>query len=282
MIDRKNGKMTNNKSIFTKTVVLDVETKKGFSLIDWDRSRLSELGVSVVGLYDYDKGRYLALEEREISKLAKVLKEAKKVVGFNLFNFDYQVLKPYFNFNLFKLPTLDILREIKQRVGHRVTLDSLATATLGRQKSGDGLLALRLFRQGKIEALKKYCLEDVKITKELYEYGLSHGVVHFTSRDGWDEFTTPIRWTEKQDLKTVEQIIKEAFKQKKRLQIEYVSRSTRAGEDFRKTRKIDILSIEQPYIEAFCHLRGEKRNFRIDRILKVELLEETYRLTPRG
>lgn len=255
-------------------IVLDLETKKGFDSINWDRSKLSELGVSVVGVYRYDQDRYLAFEEKEIKKLEKILKTAKKIIGFNLFNFDYPVLKPYFNFNLSQLPTLDILREIKRVAGHRVSLDSVAAATLGRQKSGDGLMALHLFKQGKIEMLKRYCLDDVKITKEIYEYGLNHSVLHFTSRDGWNEYTINLRWAEKQDVKTVKQIVKEAFAKKKRLEIEYVSRTAQDGENFRKVRKIDILSISGPYIEAFCHLRGEKRNFRIDRILKIQIQDQ--------
>ena len=78
---------------------------------------------------------------------------------------------------------MDILKEIKRATGHRVPLDSLAIASLGVQKTGSGLKALRLYREGKIDDLKKYCLSDVKITRDLYEYGLRHGVLHFTSSE---------------------------------------------------------------------------------------------------
>ncbi|MBL7159264.1 WYL domain-containing protein [Candidatus Microgenomates bacterium] len=67
--------------------------------------------------------------------------------------------------------------------------------------------------------------------------------------------------------------VEEAFEKNKRLEIEYVSTAAQAGEDFRKIRQIDIISINKPYIEAYCHLRQDKRNFRIDRILKVKILE---------
>ncbi|GAI19560.1 unnamed protein product, partial [marine sediment metagenome] len=76
-----------------------------------------------------------------------------------------------------------------------VSLDSVAQATLGTKKSGSGLEAVRLFREGKIEALKRYCLDDVRITKELYEYGQKHGELSFTSKYGSRQHSVPVGWT---------------------------------------------------------------------------------------
>jgi DEAD/DEAH box helicase domain-containing protein len=61
-----------------------------------------------------------------------------------------------------------------------VSLNDLAKATLGTQKSGHGFLAIEYFRKGEMEKLKSYCLDDVKITKELYEYGKREGKIYFT------------------------------------------------------------------------------------------------------
>lgn len=259
-----------------KTVVLDLETKKGFDAIEWDRSRLKDLEVSVVGIYRYETDEFLIFKESQLKDLGKILRKATKVIGFNLFNFDYPVLSPYVSFDLFQLPTIDILQDVKKAVGHRVSLDSLAIATLNTQKTGDGLLAIKLYEQGKMAALKNYCLEDVKITRDLYEYGFNHGVLHFTSRSGWERYAVAVCWDTDQKRETIEDLVEKAFLQKRQLQIEYISLTVQGNEDFRKTRKIEILSIDKPYIEAFCHLRKEKRNFRIDRILKAKILEKKY------
>ena len=101
--------------------------------------------------------------------------EADQIIGFNIKNFDFQVLKPYLNFDTTKLPYLDILEEVEKLIGHRVRLDNLAQMNLGVGKNGDGLEALKLWKLGRIEDLKKYCVNDVKITKELYDYVTKYG-----------------------------------------------------------------------------------------------------------
>ena len=79
------------------------------------------------------------------------------------------VLKKHFDFDLFSIPRFDILDEIELLLGRRVGLDILAKANLGFGKNGRSLEASGLYRDGKMEELKNYCLNDVKITKELYE-----------------------------------------------------------------------------------------------------------------
>ncbi|HTL39572.1 MAG TPA: ribonuclease H-like domain-containing protein, partial [Methylomirabilota bacterium] len=100
-------------------------------------------------------------------------------IGFNIKNFDYPVLQPYLNYKIAELPTLDILEEVEKMIGHRVKLDNLAQANLGAGKSGDGLQALKYYKLGQIEELKKYCLDDVRITKELYDYVGKYGKLLF-------------------------------------------------------------------------------------------------------
>ena len=40
-----------------------------------------------------------------------------------------------------------------------------------------GLQAIRLYQQGQIDKLKRYCLDDVRLTREVYEHGCRHGPV---------------------------------------------------------------------------------------------------------
>lgn len=173
-------------------VVLDLETQKLFSEID--RSKRHLLRVSVVGIYDYRQKNYFIFEEREISKLEPFLRDASFLIGFNIREFDLEVLRPYLVSSLTHIPVLDLLEEIEQVRKHKVSLQSVAQATLKEGKSGSGLEAVQLFREGRIEELKRYCLDDVRITKEIYEYGKSAGKVYFLSNRDWQVHEVPVKW----------------------------------------------------------------------------------------
>jgi len=177
-------------------MVLDLETQKSFDEVG--RENFRELKVSVAGLYDSAENAYLTFEEKELSRLEELLKKADCVIGFNIKRFDYQVLQPYCFANLSELPTLDLLEEITKVMGHRVTLQSLAVGTLNDSKSGKGLEAVRLFKEGKMDELKKYCLDDVRITREVFEYGQAHGKVFFQSNRDFKIHEIPATW---RDLK---------------------------------------------------------------------------------
>lgn len=58
-------------------------------------------------------------------------------------------------------------------------LDQIAEGTLGVNKSGHGVEATKWWREGKVEEVKKYCLDDVRITKDLYEYALKNSKLIF-------------------------------------------------------------------------------------------------------
>jgi len=155
-------------------IVLDLETQKSFDEVGgFGKNHL--LKVSVAGVYSYPMNKYMCFAENELYRLGEMLAEADQIIGFNIRNFDFQVLQPYMNFELSEIPHLDILLEVEKIIGHRVKLDNLAQMTLGAGKSGDGLQALKYFKLGQMEELKKYCLDDVRITKELYDYVQKYG-----------------------------------------------------------------------------------------------------------
>lgn len=148
-------------------IVIDIETKNTF--LEVGRDNFDALEVSLVGLYSYKQDRYFHFLEKEMDELGKFLSSAEQIIGFSISRFDLPVLKKHFNFDLFSIPHFDILDEIELLLGRRVGLDILARANLGFGKNGHSLEASGLYRDGKIEELKNYCLNDVKITKELYE-----------------------------------------------------------------------------------------------------------------
>lgn len=163
-------------------VVLDLETKQSFRDVGaYDPAKLT---ISLVGTYDAATGQERTFRLEEIAALEEMLRSSPTVVGFNLLGFDYAVLKPVLRIDPYALPTIDLFDHLQRQLGFRPKLDDVAAATLGRRKSGSGLEAIRLYRQGNWEALARYCLDDVRLTKEIYKHGLAHGHVKFPMRDG--------------------------------------------------------------------------------------------------
>ena len=156
-----------------KKLVLDLETQKSFEEVG-GRGKHHLMKVSVCGVYDYSQDQYSIYEEQELPRLAPLLQSADQVIGFNIKNFDFPVLQPYMNFDLSQLPAYDLLEEIETAIGHRIKLEAVAQGTIGSGKSGNGLEALLYFRNGRIDLLKKYCLDDVRVTKEVYDYALKN------------------------------------------------------------------------------------------------------------
>lgn len=259
------------------TLVIDVETKKSFAEVGGEQNK-RELGVSVAGIYSYAKDTFFALEEPELSKLGEMLKSTEHVIGFNINHFDIPVLEPYLGEGAFsRVAITDIYTDVTNFLGHRVGLDDLSKATLGKSKSGKGLEALEWFKQGRIEDIKKYCLNDVRLTRDLYEYGKKNGHILFESWVDGKIHSVPVHWDQTATPPPVLKIIEEAFINRKRLSLEYVSSENSDGLGFRKSRLVDIYKIKpNGEIEAFCHLRGGLRNFRLNRIVKAEITEDSY------
>jgi DEAD/DEAH box helicase domain-containing protein len=78
--------------------------------------------------------------------------------------------------------TLDLMVDLEKTLGHRLGLDALATATLQVGKTGDGLDAIRWWREGKILQVAEYCCFDVKCTKLVHEYGIANRQLFYNDR----------------------------------------------------------------------------------------------------
>ena len=257
-------------------LVLDLETQREFNEVDGRKPEL--LGVSVCGLYSYETDRYDAYLEADLAtKLAPRLQNAELLIGFNIRRFDLPVLQPYLPYPAATLPVLDIMEEIVKQLGHRVSLNSLAQATLGRGKSGSGLDALTWFKQGRFDLITTYCLDDVKLTKEVYDYGKTHGRLFVTSRFSEEKLIVPVFWPErKRDQAAMAKMLSEAFEKRLQVEIEYLSKSVAAGDSPQRTRRVDVYAINTPYFEGYCHVRKDVRQFRLDRILDVKPTWERY------
>jgi DEAD/DEAH box helicase domain-containing protein len=150
-------------------VVFDIETQNTFFDVDNDFKKLK---VSVVSIYRYETDEYLSFTEDELYKLWPILEHSERIIGYNSEHFDLPVLNNYYLGDLLKFPHLDLLKVIKESLGIRLKLDDVAQATLDNiKKSSHGLQAIEWWKEGKIDEIKKYCEQDVRVTKEVYEFG---------------------------------------------------------------------------------------------------------------
>ena len=117
-------------------VVFDIETRSAATA----RGRIdySDQELTVVGVYDSATNAYTAYTKEELSKLWPVLEHADLLIGFNSDAFDIPILNRYYPGDLAKIRSLDLLSEVYKSLGRRIRLDTLAKATLGRGKTGDG------------------------------------------------------------------------------------------------------------------------------------------------
>ena len=161
-------------------VVIDLETKKTFREVRDNR----DLGVSVLGLYSYEKGELLMFEEQELNNAFPLLERASIVIGFNINSFDLPVLQAYYPGKVTQFKTFDIIDDVKERIGRRLSLNDLVWGTLGKQKSGHGLQAIVFYRSGKMDELKSYCGDDVTLTKELFDHGVQHHEIKYFNERG--------------------------------------------------------------------------------------------------
>ena len=156
-------------------LVIDIETKNSFADVG-GQNKLLDLEMSFVGIYSYNLDKYLGFFENEFEKLEPYLKSTDLIIGFSSNRFDIPILNKYYNFNVKAIESLDILAEIEEKLGHRVKLDHLAQTNLKIGKTApSGLEAIKLYNEKRWDDLKNYCLNDVKITKELYELGKKQG-----------------------------------------------------------------------------------------------------------
>ncbi|MBR3664204.1 MAG: DEAD/DEAH box helicase [Desulfovibrio sp.] len=164
-------------------MVFDVETRRSAKDVGgWKYPY--KMGVSVCVAYDSLEDRFLQFQQEELAELFERFTKADLVIGFNSLRFDYQVLQPFCSYDLMDLPSLDLLKQVYDSLKYRISLDSLARSTLGAQKSADGLLALAWWKEGKVKEIAKYCEQDVRLTRDLYLYGLQHGHLFFHAKSG--------------------------------------------------------------------------------------------------
>lgn len=181
-------------------IVLDLETKRTFR----EQSDPAKLGITVVGIYDFEKEKEVAFFENDISSLLRIVEKASMIIGYNIIGFDIPVLQSYYHGVLSEIPMLDICEEIRLKIGKRVGLADVAKATLNKGKSGHGLKAIELYKEGKLDELRDYCLDDVRITKEIFDYGVKWKEIFIP--DGATKRRIQVNWSLKMESKKTDSI----------------------------------------------------------------------------
>lgn len=171
-----------------RRVTFDIETIGTFQQNDW-----SGLEISVVGVYDSGTKKLSCFTQDEFKDMWPIFESADIIVGYNSDHFDIPILNKYYAGDLSKIKSVDLLKEVKNALGRRLKLDNLAEATLGKGKSGNGLEAVTWWEQGLYERVKQYCMDDVKITDDLYLYAKKHGKLKYKDYDGVREIKLDTR-----------------------------------------------------------------------------------------
>lgn len=242
-------------------LVFDLETKKSFDEVG-GQANFAKLGVSVCGVYSYSRNEYRGFREEEFAEMKTWFDDCELLIGFNSKHFDVPVLQPYFSdFDLTKIPHLDILEEIYKVLNHRLKLESVAMSTLGEGKSGSGLDAIWYFKNNQWEPLIKYCLDDVRVTREVYEYGKNHGVLWYEGGGRKDPIA--INWGQGESVK---EKIQKAFAAGQQVEIDYLK--TDLG--LRQNLIIDIRSMKNGQLQVLIPADQSLKVLNLDKIMSVK------------
>ena len=168
-------------------VYFDLETQRTANDVGgWGNK--DKMGMSIGCTFSTKTGQYHIFPESGVQELIEQLRRADLVVGFNHINFDYAVLMGYTVLDLQEqLLSFDIMVDLEKKLGHRLKLDAVASATLGTGKTADGLDAIRWWQQGRIAEIAEYCCYDVKVTMRVHEFGAKHGHVKYHDRNGREQ-----------------------------------------------------------------------------------------------
>ena len=124
-----------------------------------------------------------------------------KLLGHNIVAFDLPALRDSMDIYIVRkyleekeTRCIDTSRMMTKAAGKRVQLDNLAKCNLNSQKSGDGLMAVRWWSEGKYEDVAKYCLKDSQLTLDVWKMGVENGNLSFFDEDLGELVKIDLEW----------------------------------------------------------------------------------------
>lgn len=163
--------------LLMRKITFDIETTNFFT--DTGSNDPASLTLACVCIHDSATDAYTSYFESDLPKLWPILEKADVLIGFNSDHFDIPILNKYYSGDLAAIKSLDLMKEIQKVLGRRIGLDAVAGATLGKGKIADGKLATVWWRRGEKQKVVDYCLDDVRITKAVYDHALTYGKVKY-------------------------------------------------------------------------------------------------------
>ena len=164
-----------------REITIDIETLGNMTNGKFD---VLAQELTVACIHDSSTGEFSSFYQNELSKLWPILESADAIIGYNTEHFDLPVLNKYYAGDLTKIRSIDLLKEVQNVIGRRLRLDNIAEATLGRHKTGSGLQGVQWWKNGEYEKVRDYCIEDVLITRDVYDYALTNKSLKYKDFDG--------------------------------------------------------------------------------------------------
>lgn len=181
-----------------RKIFFDIETRNTFQ--EANTNDPADLDISVVCIYDTGTEQSSSYLVEDLPKLWPILEQADSIIGYNSEHFDLPLLNKYYAGDLSKIKHVDLLKEIRASIGRRIKLDDVADATLGRKKIAHGLEAIEWWKKGEIDKIIKYCIEDVMITKAIYDYAIKHKKLKYKEFGNLKDIALdPSNWETKED-----------------------------------------------------------------------------------
>lgn len=169
-----------------KYIVFDIETTDTLPYIN--ERNVTELEIAILGAYDSTTDAYTSYTVEELTNFWPLIESTDAIIGFNSDTFDIPLLNKYYPGDLTSIKSIDLLKDVQRSLGRRIRLNNLAEATLGEGKSADGLKAIEWWQKGEIQKVRDYCLQDVKVTKDIFEYAREKQI---------------IKWKDLNEIKTI-------------------------------------------------------------------------------
>ena len=161
-----------------RAITFDIETANWIT--DTGSNDPADLTIAIVCIHDSETGEYSSYLENELQKLWPILERTDLLIGYNSDHFDIPLLNKYYPGDLTKIKSLDLMVEVQKAMGRRLKLDTLAEGTLNDKKlDGKGGQSIVWWRNGEVEKVREYCIKDVKLTRDLFDYAMKNKLLKY-------------------------------------------------------------------------------------------------------
>jgi len=174
------------------TVFFDLETQHTYNelnLFKKEDKDPSKLRMAIGGiLYEENNTEiHKFFGETQTPQLLEALNNADLIIGHNILRFDYPVLQQYHKESINNLlydKTFDTLIRLLPFTDNLWTsLDNLAQLNLGICKPHSGEKIPQMWRNNQIKEVESYLLNDLRMTRDIYNYIKKNGKVKYTYKD---------------------------------------------------------------------------------------------------